>query len=115
MATLSKKDQDVQSALLALESHVGSMSADGRTVEQINEYIASAFQSHASSVFQGKVGEWLDAYGKLMQGFRTLQENLRHGGSTLSRAQEEASQAAGNSFGGGVSEVVMATLGGGGH
>ncbi len=93
---LKKDDGSIQQALAGLETQISSMISSGQTVERINEEIAAGYISGASTVFQGKVSDWVDRYKKVMQAFDQLTESLSGASKTLTQADEDAGVAGGN-------------------
>jgi uncharacterized protein YukE len=93
---LKKSDQSIQSALAGLEGQISAMIQSGQTVERINEEIAAAYISGASTAFQGRINDWVTCYKKVMQAFQALMDSTQGASQTLNKAEEDAGVMGGN-------------------
>lgn len=96
MAVLSKDDAAIQQALQGLDHQVSAMITSRQTIGQINEDIAAAYVSPASTQFQQKIGDWITCYQQVMQAFERLSESTSGANQILNKAEEEAHVIGGN-------------------
>ncbi|MFF7634565.1 hypothetical protein ACFZB9_15620 [Kitasatospora sp. NPDC008050] len=106
---LKTSDQSIQNALMSLEGQLSAMISSGQTVERINEEIAAHYVSGASTLFQGKINDWVTRYKKIMQAFQQLSDSTQGASKTLTKAEEDAHVIGGNW---GASDGVYSALNG---
>ncbi|MFD9811679.1 hypothetical protein [Streptomyces sp. NPDC059080] len=90
---ISKKDQDLQNAMVILEGQMEKMRRSGQRVSDIvTTGVASNFQSQASTQFQQKMQQWIEAYNQVSTKVNNLHANLQQANQVLNSGADEAQQ-----------------------
>lgn len=87
---LHKNDQDLRTALGALDSHESEMRSAGNTATGIKESIAAHYVAGSSTTFQNRVDDWVTNYNRLMSKFQDLREALQGAGGAIDSSEDLA-------------------------
>jgi uncharacterized protein YukE len=92
---LNKHDQDMRTALNALDSHESAMRSAGNTATRIKDEIAANYVAGSSSTFQNRVDDWVTNYSALMNKFQHLREALQGASGAIDGSEDLAVQTGG--------------------
>ncbi|MEC4020222.1 hypothetical protein [Streptomyces sp. H27-D2] len=88
--TLSKDDAAMQKTLAALGEHLNGMAEAGRTVRQIKEEVATAYQAKSALTHGRGIDDWIAVHARVTQATQSFHEGTKMANMALDDGEQEA-------------------------